>query len=231
MVCIGSRPDVGRTFCHIKWTGERLSISGVEGPKANGDARGSCGQILDHLVTGWDGEPCAWTFEAGWSAELLAEFVRVWERWHLNDMRAGCEHQREHDVGRTVEVVSYGLTPAAYHLRLATRERITTAALKGELIELTATERALAELDTWFRDLHATPDADSPLSGCYEVKKREQKAVGWVTQNEHPEGMLSRPCDVCGYKYGSAWLKEEVPAEVLAFLQSLLESTIKPAWV
>lgn len=33
------------------------------------------------------------------------------------------------------------------------------------------------------------------------------------------------------YRYGSAWLKEEVPAEVLEWLQSLPESAVKPAWV
>lgn len=34
-----------------------------------------------------------------------------------------------------------------------------------------------------------------------------------------------------GYKYGSAWLRKEVPADVLAFLQSLPETDVKPAWV
>lgn len=33
------------------------------------------------------------------------------------------------------------------------------------------------------------------------------------------------------YRYGSAWLKEEVPADVLEWLQSLPESAVKPAWV
>lgn len=33
------------------------------------------------------------------------------------------------------------------------------------------------------------------------------------------------------YRYGSSWLKEEVPADVLEWLQSLPESAVKPAWV
>lgn len=33
------------------------------------------------------------------------------------------------------------------------------------------------------------------------------------------------------YRYGSAWLKEEVPVEVLEWLQNLPESAVKPAWV
>ncbi len=34
-----------------------------------------------------------------------------------------------------------------------------------------------------------------------------------------------------GYTYGSKWLREEVPEEVLEFLQSLPDTDIIPAWV
>jgi hypothetical protein len=53
-----------------------------------GDCGGSSGQCLDeirdnlHKIDGtieWD---------------LCHEMLEVWERWHLNHMRAGCEHQR-----------------------------------------------------------------------------------------------------------------------------------------
>jgi hypothetical protein len=69
-------------FVTVEWDGRRLSLTGVEGPKSNGDAVGSCGQVTlgcaDHVnrIPEYD---------------RLAE---VWDRWHLNDMRAGCEHQR-----------------------------------------------------------------------------------------------------------------------------------------
>jgi len=57
-----------------------------------------------------------------------AQMLDVWDRWHLNHMRAGCEHQRAAKWGR---------------------------------------ER------------------------------------------------LSEPCPVCGYRWGHAWLKEELPPEVV----------------
>ncbi len=47
----------------------------------------------------------------------------------------------------------------------------------------------------------------------------------WVRRDEHPEGLLSYPCPTCGYKYGSSWLTEELPAEVLAQVQALAEAT------
>jgi len=36
---------------------------------------------------------------------------------------------------------------------------------------------------------------------------------------------------VCGYKYGSEWKKEAVPADVLEFLRALPDTDVKPAWV
>ena len=34
-------------------------------------------------------------------------------------------------------------------------------------------------------------------------------------------GYLGRPCPDCGYRYGTAWLHEEIPADVLAELAAL----------
>lgn len=44
----------------------------------------------------------------------------------------------------------------------------------------------------------------------------------WVRRDEHPEGLLSFPCPTCGYKYGSAWLVEIMPAEVLEYFSDLI---------
>tara|TARA_R100000458_G_C8210111_1_gene197863 strand:- start:394 stop:834 length:441 start_codon:yes stop_codon:yes gene_type:complete len=86
---------------------------------------------------------------------IIVKLRDIWERWHLNHMRPGCEHQREWDVSEMLTV--------------------------GE----------------------------------------KQKAAGWVYPTEHPKGLLCKPCEICGYKYGSAWLKEEVPADVLDYLKTL----------
>jgi hypothetical protein len=64
-----------------------------------------------------------------------------------------------------------------------------------------------------------------------EMPDGGKKAAGWVTPDEHPEGLLAKPCPVCGYKYGTAWNKESVPEDVLAWLRSLPDTEITPAWV
>ena len=71
-----------------------------------------------------------------WPRKRILKLLSIWERWHLNDMQAGCEHQR---------------------------------------------------------------------------------TLGWTSYDEHP----SEPCPTCGYKYGSAWLYESLPQDVIDFIQPL----------
>ena len=82
--------EYGQVFVEVEYSttpdGGRLSITGVEGPKNNGDARGSCGQIVDTLSR-------LKSLSPGWTPEQVVRLRAEWERWHLNDMRAGCEHQ------------------------------------------------------------------------------------------------------------------------------------------
>lgn len=234
------RPGVlgsdGSVFARIEFNEGRLSVSGVVGPLSNGNARGSCGQIIMSFKE-YDGRGyCSLadiTLAPNWTPDLLKAFFDIWDRWHLNDMRANCEHQKgaEWDTSKKIELVSYGFTQAAYDERSNARYLAAVAAEKGEVAQLTERQRAMVASDHWFKTIYSPPDADSPLSGCYEVKKRETKTAGWVRHEEHPDGLLGKPCAVCGYKYGTAWKREEVPASVIAFLQSLPETDVTPAWV
>lgn len=75
--------------------------------------------------------------------------VALWERWHLNDMKAGCEHQE----------ARYRADP---------------------------TQRP-----TWKND----------YTGATGDK-------------------LSGPCSECGYRYGSAWLYESLPEDILDLIDA-----------
>lgn len=56
-----------------------------------------------------------------------------------------------------------------------------------------------------------------------------QRALGWEREgyDKHP----SEPCPTCGYKFGSAWNRVEVPEDVITLLKSLPLANQKPAWV
>jgi hypothetical protein len=80
----------GNVYCKITQEKDRLSIYGVVGPMKNGDCRGSCGQInmsfdIDSITE----------FVLGWNKEQIERFMKVWDRWHLNDMRAGTLEQEQ----------------------------------------------------------------------------------------------------------------------------------------
>lgn len=224
-VCrLGDHPSVGNTFIKIAFANGKLSISGVEGPLQNGNAKGGCGQIV---MSGLNVK----TYAPGWDADSVAKLADVWSRWHLNDMRAGCEHQRAENWGdEEVEVVTYGITSEAHKIRREAEAEAAAAAVEGRVANLTEAGKFMIGPD-WFKDRYEAPDADSPLSGLFEVKKRETKRANWVSQSEHPRGVLGKPCPVCGYKFGTKWLSEEVPAEIVDWLDSLPETDKKPAWV
>jgi hypothetical protein len=59
----------------------------------------------------------------------------------------------------------------------------------------------------------------------------EKRLAGLTMYDEHPEGLLCKPCPVCGYKYGTAWNKEAVPENVLVWLHGLPDTEYNPAWV
>jgi len=150
--------DYGRTFCKItiedKGMGKRLSICGVEGPKANGDCKGSCGQIYDSILIN--------TFADGWNVGKLTKFISIWKKWHLNDMRSGTPKQ----------------------------------------------EKAIEEWEKNNRyDFEEV---------CEHLTK-----IGLYVDKHNGED----------YRYGTQWLHEKIPTEVLEFLENLPESKITPAWV
>lgn len=166
---------VGPLFITIEYTDGRLSLCGVEAPLKNGDARGECGQcehLLNELVT-W-----AHTYDKPMTEKLF----KIWERWHLNDMKAGCFHQRNAEWDKKPIDPSKPLNAYGKHF-------------EGQ------------RTDSW-------------------------NMLTWVTRAEHPQGLLSFPCPVCGYKYGSKWLKESVPDGVIEWLFTLPpgDRVIPTAW-
>jgi hypothetical protein len=104
--------------------------------------------------------------------------VEIWKRWHLNDLQAGCEHQR---------------------------------ALKWEDARIPADELPK----------HCRANRDD--KGYLAIWIYPLEAIGgkWINADEcHKDGLLMKACPVCGYQYGSRWLKEEIPADIVAEIKS-----------
>lgn len=167
-------------FIEITYDNKRLSLHGVIGPLPSGNALGGCGQIQGHFSPpdeeDYDNpEYFEWvqkyhaevmesiTFAPYWNMEMFEHLLKIWERWHLNDLNAGCIHQRE-------------LMPQIKQER-------------GKKFFYAENLYKIWELPEFFE------------------------------------------CPECGYKYGTAWLFEEVPHDVIEWLFNLPDADKTPAWV
>lgn len=237
VVMIGTIP-VGKgwatVYCRIdvvdKGKGPALSISGVEGPLKNGECVGGCGQIVLSLSEGVE----SITPAEGWSHSLIREFFYVWDQWHLNDMRAGCEHQRKGLWGKCMLTVNtYKLKQELRDRQREIQNRSQKLLIENKTVSITDEEQTVllmpyevkAPAEEMYKSIWSFLEKD------YVEVSRETKTSGWFYQSDHPEGVLCKPCTVCGYKYGSEWLYESLPQKVVDFLKALPDSDTVPPWV
>lgn len=219
-------------FCEINIKDGELSITGVVGPQANGDAWGGCGQIDDTLRNTPRNER---KLSPAWTPFMFKKFLDVWDTWHLNDMHPECEHQAA--LG-WMEKARQEVTFYKYHLNTdiakeqnALKKSNENALILGDTVQLTPEQITLLLRPWSIKTTDPTPPPDYVPDTILNRSNAETKTLGWLTESEHPEGILSRPCPTCGYKYGSSCKKVELPADVIEFLESLPDTDITPAWV
>lgn len=217
-------------FVKIEYTDSNLSISGVVGPKSNGDCYGSAGQCIDAIRNGIPTKE--------WSEEMLNKLCDIWEEWHLNDMRAYCKHQK--DLGwkefakKNVTLYHYRLTKEASDKQKEAEKEAIAALRNGITFSPTEEQVKYANLPyslISYKELNdSNYEPKKPLysgdTGATEIKK-----LGWLNKEEHPDGILGKACPICGYKYGTSWVKEDVPEEIIEWLENLPDTKITPAWV
>lgn len=218
----------GQVYCKIEITkAGRLSITGVEGPMSNGNCKGACGQILDHIVIN--------EYAPGWDHDLLVKFLDVWDRWHLNDMRPGCEHQRGWGK-KTIKVNYYNLNRDIRDKQEAIRKEFMCKLSLGKEVMLTPDEIKILIYPV---DLTVPGETDNEeynlaranILKSYTLKRTKTEFAANVYPTIHPEGVLTKPCPICGYEYGTSWLKEDLPHDIIYFLEGLPDSDVIPAWV
>lgn len=93
-VLIGRMPQGRHVLLEIEMSDNRLSICGTIGHPAslrvgNGDSMGQNADTIRAALDSGELKPAA-----PWTRAEIGRVLDIWDRWHLNDMRAGCEHQR-----------------------------------------------------------------------------------------------------------------------------------------
>lgn len=222
-------------FAEINFKEGKLSIHGVVAPLSNGNCLGGAGQCISSF------EDVNNQLNDGWTREMLNKFCQIWHEWHLNDMRPYCEHQKElgwdKKAKEKIILYHYKLTKEAEKKRKAAFTASKEALCDGKIFLPTAEQAFYANLKCFYdtynelRVGHELFKYYEPYKSCIGTPATEVKTRGWVRYDESKKGILSKPCPVCGYKYGSGWKTEEVPQDVIDWLFNLPEAKIRPAWI
>lgn len=229
-------------FCKIEYRAKKeagkfeLSITGVIGPKSNGDALGGCGQIRMNSMAEIEKIKPA----PQWTKAKIKQFMQIWDEWHLNDMNACTPEMKAAgwDKLASKEIFKYSFSMTSDNRKRLedVRKRCEYAAIKGEVATLTEEEKRLlqspAYKDVYAYELPAAPEfmeQSMDFYTNYKTPKVEKKTLGWVRVEEHPDGLLGRMLN--GKGYGCAWYYEPVPDDVLEWLKALPDTDKTPAWV
>lgn len=165
---------------------------------------------------------------------IFNEILRLWKLYHLNDMRPECEHQHAagwHNMAeKKVILYHWRMTREASKAQEEAKKAAISALKSGKCFTPTKEQTFFAGLSYSLTTYTDTPPAE--LGQWYEPKKTlfagdkghtEIKTLGWLHENEHPDGILSKACPVCGYKYGSEWKYFPIPEEDERIIYKLLE--------
>lgn len=217
-------------FCEITYKDSKLSIHGVVAPKRNGDCDGSCGQMYDSITENLD----TMVYAEGWNKVKAFAFVETWKDWHLNDMRAYCEHQKaegfEKMLKQEVTIYKWKMTSEAISEKSKVEDASMEKLKKGEIVKLTKKEQKILALSYSIEGI--TMELPDTIAKYYIPNGTETKTRNWLNFDEFPTvGLLGKPCATCGYKYGHEWKHEDIPDDVLKSLESLPETDKQPAWI
>jgi hypothetical protein len=179
-------------------------------------------------ASGWIGSRCG-----GQCLDEIARYVKTplfreilgyWKRYHLNGMKATCEHQRragwEKIAGETVTAHIYTMNHEAITEKNAAERRIIEAAKRGETV--TATEEEQKALSRKYEITCYDDETPAEIGKYYKLSRTEEKRLGWLRETEHPRGLLCRPCPVCGYRYGTSWNYEQIPENDLQRIREII---------
>lgn len=166
-----------------------------------------------------------------WDEEKLLKLLDIWDKWHLNNMRPECEHQRElgwdEEAKKVISKYTFTLSADKIKEKNRLKDEIISGFLSQKEVENTKERRELLSMP--YKKVVYAGDSGEPVNVIdntkakgYDYEGVESVTRGWIPYDERPEyGILGKPCPVCGYRYGTGWKKAELPSDVVSFLEGL----------
>lgn len=225
-------------FARIKILNGVLTITGFVGPASHGICEGSAGQCIDEFR---DGEPAE-----EWTLEMLNKFCDIWSKWHLNNMRPYCDHMEglgwNAHFKDKIKIETWTLTRQYQDLKRKAENRALQCLRDGKPFYPTKDEIAYANMKysmEVYNDEDKSYNYGKLYRDAYEFRERDclgrlnsvYRQRNEISYKDHPLGFLKRPCPICRYEYGTYWLKEELPNDVISFILGLPEPKTKPSWI
>ena len=157
--------------------------------------------------------------------KIFKEIYRLWKLYHLNDMHPECIHQAKlgwrEIAAQEITIYEFSLNSETSRKQNEINSRILAAAKSGGYYIPNDLEKKIINLEYFAKsDKEILPEN---IRDYYKFYKKEIKRKGWLYPTEHPDGILTKPCPVCGYKYGSAWNHFEIAADDLEKIYKLFE--------
>lgn len=185
-----------------------------------------CGTIWNHLRTDcYCGGQCLDTIAEYIHSPLFKELYKYWKLYHLNGMHPECEHQEaagwKEKSAEKVTLYKFTLTTETLKEQNAIKSAVLEAAKNGESLNIPEEKRLILALD--YTHTSHTEELPGTIATYYKLRETETKTLGWLRENEHPDGILCKPCPVCGYKYGTEWKHRDIPADVLKRIYEIME--------
>ena len=164
------------------------------------------GQIEDRLLEMYNDNP------------KVTRMLEIWKEYHLNDMHPECEHQRALGwcqlANETVDYYRYCLKSEVLRRQNKLNEYIDEILKTSGTVTMSYEERILKSLPYFTYDLNDTNVE------YYRLDTKDERRRGSLSYKKDPRGILLKPCPVCGYEYGSAWLYMPIPEDVIKEIKS-----------
>lgn len=157
--------------------------------------------------------------------DLYKQIMDLWQKYHLNDLNADCEHAiNEALAKKDLTIYHYSFkgdfTKLENKLKLIKNNKILS-----ENIKLNKLCKTYLKYGYAFKSEFSFKQLPKSIKRLYKLRETEVKTAGWVTYNEAltPSGILSKPCPICSYKYGTAWCYRAIPTKDLKLIKKLIK--------
>ena len=143
----------------------------------------------------------------------LLLIYELWQKYHLNDMNADCEHAINEKAIKKIKIYSYTFKGYFNKFESACKILLKNKYLR-ENIKLNNQIQEILKNYRWgFETEHKLNHFPKYIKKFYEIKEIKTESTGWLRYDEKlmPSGILCKPCPICGYKYGATWNYRPIP--------------------